>query len=180
MRMIMHVVGMAALARVPAAFMVMIVLMLDTTRRFTWERHVAAVVVGGIMAALGLVRLAAVLGSTLTLEATATPATATTPTAAPRAAFTVTFMAAGLARLGRTVLLQRDLLMDGLLAHGLRLGRCHDGSRDHRRRGRNLAAGRLGLLLRAAFLTLATVTALAARTTVVAVTALAVMPFVAA
>ena len=176
MGMVMHVMGVAAFCHVAT---IVVMVMLDAARRLAGERHVAAVVIGGIDAALSPVRLAAMFRAALAFEATATAAAAPAPATATCAAFRIAVTM--LAGLDLAVLLQRDLLMHGLFADGLRFhrGRCH-GNRRHRRRDRCrwLAAGRLRL--RTAFLALAAFTTLAARTTVAAITTLAVMSFLAA
>lgn len=110
----MRVMGMIALGRIVTA----IVIVLDAARRFARRRHIATIVIRRVEVALRLVRLTALFRPTLALEATATAAATSTPTATARAAFTVT-IATRLTGLGGTVLLQGDLLVDGLLAHGL-------------------------------------------------------------
>jgi hypothetical protein len=114
--MVMRFAGMAALGHILATIVVVIVF--DAARSFAGRRHVAAVVIRRIEATLGLVRLAALFRPALTLEATATAATTPTSTATARAAFTET-IAARLAGLDRTILLQCHLLVDRLLAYGL-------------------------------------------------------------
>ena len=117
MSVIVHIMGMTVLGHVLTAIVVMIVF--DATRSFTRGGYVAAVVIRRIEVTLGLVRLTTVFRAAFALEATATATTTTTPTAATRATFTMTLMTAGLTRLRRAVLLQGDLLVQGLLAHGL-------------------------------------------------------------
>jgi hypothetical protein len=110
MGMIMRVMGVAMIV---ATVMVVIVMVL-----FARGCHVTAVVVRRIEVALGAssLRLPTIL--TTLLEATATATTTSATAAAACAAFTVA-IATRLVGLGRTVLLQGDLLMQGLLAHVL-------------------------------------------------------------
>jgi hypothetical protein len=84
----------------------------------TWGRHVTAVVVRRIEITLGAgsIGLPAIFATLLEATAAATATSATSATAC--AAFSMA-IAARLAGLGRTVLLQGDLLVQGLLAHGL-------------------------------------------------------------
>jgi hypothetical protein len=168
MSMIVHIVGMTALTCVTVIMFVMMAVI----RRC----YVATVIVGRIDVGLDRVGLADGLRATL-LEAAAASTATPTPTTAPCAAFTMTFVTTGLARLRRAVLLQGDLLVQCLLAQALGFGL--DGSDRCWSRHGNWCDSLRTRRLRTAFLTLAAVTAFVAIASMafVAILALALAPF---